>query len=100
LARDSGAPFVCVTMGEEGSLARCGGREIRTAGFPTDCVDTTGAGDVFRGAFIAGCLRAPDGDIEDVLRYANAAASLNCRGLGARGALPTAGEVEALLARA
>src|SRR5581483_3101569 len=94
MARESRAPFVCVTLGREGSLARCGGREIRTPGFPIDCVDSTGAGDVFRAAFVAGCLRSPDGDIEDVLSYANAAAALNCRALGARGALPTAREVE------
>jgi sulfofructose kinase len=97
LARESNAPFVCVTLGPEGSLARCGGREIRTPAFPIDCVDSTGAGDVFRAAFVAGCLRAPDGDIEDVLAYANAAAALNCRALGARGALPDADEVDQLL---
>src|SRR5438874_7276163 len=88
LAKESNAPFVCVTLGAEGSLARCGGREIRTHAFPIDCVDSTGAGDVFRAAFVAACLRAPDGDIEDALIYANAAAALNCRALGARGALP------------
>lgn len=97
LARESGAPFVCVTLGPEGSLAWCDGREIRTHGFAVDCIDTTGAGDVFRGAFISGCLRAPNGDIEDALAYANAAAALNCRGLGARGALPASTEVEELL---
>jgi sulfofructose kinase len=97
LARESNAPFVCVTLGAEGSLARCGGREIRTPAFPSDCVDSTGAGDVFRAAFVAACLRAPDGDIEDVLSYANAAAALNCRALGARGALPHPDEVEQFL---
>jgi sulfofructose kinase len=97
MARESNAPFVCVTLGAEGSLARCGGREIRTPAFPIDCVDSTGAGDVFRAAFVAACLRAPDGDIEDVLEYANAAAALNCRALGARGALPTPEEVDQLL---
>ena len=94
MARDSGASVVCVTLGAEGSLARCGGREIRTPPFQVDCVDSTGAGDAFRGAFAAGCLAMPDGDIEDVLRYANAAAALNCRALGSRGALPTADEVQ------
>jgi sugar/nucleoside kinase (ribokinase family) len=39
----------------------------------------------------------PDGDIEDVLSYANAAAALNCRALGSRGGLPTADEVEQLM---
>ncbi|MGE5245464.1 MAG: PfkB family carbohydrate kinase, partial [Betaproteobacteria bacterium] len=60
-------------------------------------VDSTGAGDVFRGAFVAACLREPDGDVEDALRYANAAAALNCRALGAQGALPTAREIAQLL---
>ncbi|MGE5245493.1 MAG: carbohydrate kinase family protein, partial [Betaproteobacteria bacterium] len=77
LARETGAALVCTTLGSEGSLALCGGREIRTPGFPVDCVDSTGAGDVFRGAFVAACLREPDGDVEDALRYANAAAALN-----------------------
>ena len=38
------------------------------------------------------------GDIEDVLTYANAAAALNCRALGARAGVPSADEVEHLLA--
>jgi sugar/nucleoside kinase (ribokinase family) len=98
MAREFAAALVCVTLGEEGSLARVGGREVRTPGFQVDCVDSTGAGDAFRGGFAAGCLRAPDGDIEDVLRYANAVAALSCRALGARGAIPTPEEVETLLA--
>ena len=97
LQRESGAPLVCATLSAEGSLARCGGREIRTPAFPVDCVDATGAGDVFRGAFVAGCLQMPNGDIEDVLTYANAAAALNCRALGGRGAIPGPHEVEQLL---
>ena len=67
IAREFEAPLVCMTLGEDGSLARCGGREIRTPASGVSCVDTTGAGDAFRGGFAAGCLRAPDGEIEDVL---------------------------------
>jgi sulfofructose kinase len=99
MAREFNAPLVCVTLGVAGSLARVNGREIRTPAFTVDCVDTTGAGDAFRGGFAAGCLRNPGGDVEDVLAYANAVAALNCRALGARGGLPTADEVEALLVR-
>jgi sugar/nucleoside kinase (ribokinase family) len=97
IAREFGASFVCATLGPEGSLAWCGGREIRTPAFPVDCVDTTGAGDAFRGAFAAGCLGMIGGDIEDVLIYANAVSALNCRALGARGGLPRPAEVEQLM---
>lgn len=91
------ARVVCVTLGEGGSLALCDGRELRTPAFQVDCVDSTGAGDAFRGGFAAGCLLMPDAELEEILAYANAVAALNCRALGARGGLPTAGEVDQLL---
>ncbi len=97
MADEFHALLVCATLGEHGSLARCGGREIRTPAFQVDCVDTTGAGDVFRGAFAAACLRSPEVDVEDALEYANAAAALNCRALGAQGGIPTPREVEDLI---
>jgi sulfofructose kinase len=97
IEREYRAPLVCATLGADGSLARCGGREIRTAPFAVECVDSTGAGDVFRAAFASGCLRWPDGDIETVLAYANAAGALSCRTLGARGGLPRVGEIDHLL---
>jgi len=99
MGREFGAAVVTATLGDKGSLSWCAGREIRTPPFAVDCVDTTGAGDVFRGAFAAGCLRlAPvDGDLEDALDYASAAAALNCRALGAQGGLPTPAEVDRLL---
>jgi sulfofructose kinase len=97
LGREFGAAMVTVTLGEDGSLTWCGGRRIRTAAFKVDCVDSTGAGDVFRGAFASACLRDPRGEVEDALAYANAAAALNCRALGARAGLPGNDEVDQLL---
>jgi len=97
MTREFATPLVCVTLGADGSLARCNGREIRTQAFPVDCVDSTGAGDVFRGAFAAACLKQPGGDVEDVLDFANAAAELNCRALGSRGGLPGIEEIERLV---
>ena len=97
MGREFTARLVCVTLGSEGSLAWCNGREIRTPAFSVDCVDSTGAGDAFRGGFAAACLRMPEGEIEDVLLYANAVAALNCRALGARGSMPNADEVAQLL---
>ena len=88
----------CVTLGEEGSLAIVNGREIRTRAYDVPVVDTTGAGDVFRAGFIAGWLRAGDNArAEGILEYANAAAALKCRKLGARDGMPTPGEVEELI---
>ncbi len=98
IGRDFRAGLVCVTLGDQGSLAWCNGREIRTRAFPVDCVDSTGAGDAFRAGLAAGFLRAPDGDLEQALSYANAVAALNCRALGAHGALPTQAEVDQLQA--
>jgi sulfofructose kinase len=97
MAREFGARLVTVTLGAEGSLTRSGGREIRTPGFVVDCVDSTGAGDAFRGGLAAAFLRRPDGTLEEALAYANAVAALNCRALGARGGMPTAEEVDRLV---
>ncbi|MCC7104902.1 MAG: hypothetical protein IT307_07145 [Chloroflexi bacterium] len=98
IQRDSGATIVGVTLGPEGSLTRVGGHEIHTPGFAIEVVDTTGAGDAFRGGFIGGWLAQGDGAVlEDVLRFAHAVAALSCRGLGARSALPARADVESLL---
>ncbi len=98
IAAEFRAAVVCATLGAQGSLAWCGGREIRTPAFRVPVIDTTGAGDVFRGGFIAAWLTHEDrADLEDVLAFANATAALKCRALGARVGIPTAGEVAALL---
>lgn len=99
LARRFEPALVCATLGQEGSLAILGGTEIHTPGFQVPVVDTTGAGDVFRGGLIAGWLAAgPRPQAEEVLTYANAVAALKCRALGARTAIPRRAEVEHLLA--
>jgi sugar/nucleoside kinase (ribokinase family) len=89
---------VCVTLGPEGCLARRGGVEVHVPACAVACVDSTGAGDAFRGGFISAILaangRAP---LEDVLRYANAVAALSCRRAGARDGLPRREEVDELL---
>ncbi|MBI2834620.1 MAG: hypothetical protein HYX76_09380 [Acidobacteria bacterium] len=98
MATEFGAKVACVTLGEQGSLAWSQGKEIRTPAFQVDVADTTGAGDVFRGGFIAGWLQMGEtADLEDVFRYANAVAALKCRALGARTGIPTRSEVDSLL---
>jgi len=88
-------PFVAITLGDQGAIAYCHGVFIHSPAFRVPCRDTTGAGDAFRGGFIYGLLRGMS--VTETLRFANAVAGLHCRGVGARGGLPTLAEVQELL---
>ena len=57
-------------------------------------VDTTGAGDVFHGGFLFGLVSG--WGVEKTLRYATAAAALNCSAYGARGGICERAQVEKL----
>jgi sugar/nucleoside kinase (ribokinase family) len=86
------AGMLCVTLGARGAMLLDGDRLHQETAFHVTVVDTTGAGDVFRGAFIAALLR---GDAPgDILRFANAAAAISCTRLGAMNGVPTLAEVE------
>lgn len=83
-----------VTLGERGAVARLAdGGEIAVPALAVTPVDTTGAGDMFVGAFAAGLDLGFE--TEAALRFAGAAASLSCLGRGAQPAMPTR---EAILA--
>src|SRR5687768_186372 len=87
--------MLCVTLGSRGAMLLDGDRLHHVPAFAVDAVDTTGAGDVFRGALIYSLLKG-DGP-EMMLRFANAAAAVSCTREGAIGGVPTLGEVEALI---
>jgi sugar/nucleoside kinase (ribokinase family) len=100
MARRFEPAHTCATLGPKGSLSLVDGKEVRTPAFEVHVEDTTGAGDAFRAGFISGWLRAgADPNVHDVLRYAHGVAALNCRGLGARDALPRPAEVLELIRR-
>ena len=67
----------------------------RFPAFKVHAVDTTGAGDIFHGAFIYGLLH--NWPLDRIMTFANAAAGLNCTHLGARGGIPPLGEILALV---
>lgn len=94
LRRDHHA-MLCVTLGAHGSMLLEGSQLYRVPAPAIQPVDTTGAGDVFRGAFICALLRG-DRPLE-ILRFANAAAAISCTREGALDSVPTRDEVEALL---
>jgi sulfofructose kinase len=89
-----GDDLICVTLGARGAMLLEGGRLHHAPGLRVKVVDTTGAGDVFRGAFIAALLRG-DSPAE-ILRFANAAAALSCTRLGAIDSVPALEETLAL----
>ena len=86
-----------LTLGPRGSAMLDGDRFIHAPGFDVPVVDTTGAGDVFRGALIHSLLRG-DGP-EEMLRFANAAAAVSCTREGAMESVPTVDEVERFAVR-
>jgi sulfofructose kinase len=85
-----------VTLGAEGYLWADVDGGGRCSGFPVDVVDTTGAGDVFHGAFTLALVEG-----EPVARCAAfgcAAAALKCTRLGSRAGLPNRADLDAFLA--
>jgi len=79
--------MLCVTLGPRGSMLLIGDTLFVVAAPVIDAVDTTGAGDVFRGALVYAWLR---GDAPgDVLRFANAAAATSCTREGAINGVPS-----------
>lgn len=93
---EHGMQVAAMTLGADGVLARAGGRFHYAPGFVVDCVDTTGAGDVFHGAFCYSVLSGMS--LDDGLEFSCAMAALNCTQLGARGGIATAEAARTLMA--
>ena len=91
-------PVAAMTLGALGALARMHGRFVYSPAFVVNCADTTGAGDVFHGAFCYAVLQ--NMSLRDMLEFSNAMAALNCTALGARGRIATVEEARALMLRA
>jgi sulfofructose kinase len=96
MAREFGMPVPGMTLGRDGALVLCKGRFHYSPGFVVETVDTTGAGDVFHGAFIYGLVSG--WEMHRTLEFANAMAGLNCTALGARGGISTRAKAEKLMA--
>ena len=89
--------IICVTLGKRGVLALADGEPSLIAGRAVKAVDTTGAGDCFVGALAAQLANGKP--IRDALNYANAAASICVQRMGAAPSMPTATEVDEILAK-
>jgi sulfofructose kinase len=98
MQREYGMKVAAMTLGAHGALARENGEFFYSPAFVVNCVDTTGAGDVFHGAFCYAVLQ--EMPMRDALEFSNAMAALNCTALGARGGIRGLEEIRSLMARA
>ena len=96
MAREYRVPTPGMTLGRDGALVYHAGRFVYSPGFVVETVDTTGAGDVFHGAFAFAVLAG--WEMTRALDFSNAMAALNCTALGARGGIKTRAEAERLMA--
>jgi ribokinase len=89
--------LVAVTLGAEGAVLLEDGEEIaRAEPPPVEAVDGTAAGDAFTACLLVSLLEGLEPP--DALRRACAAGALTASRFGAQPSLPTAAEVEAILA--
>ncbi|MBV8070468.1 MAG: carbohydrate kinase family protein, partial [Acidobacteriaceae bacterium] len=95
LQNEYGMRVAAMTLGHCGALALERGRWYYSPGFQVTCADTTGAGDVFHGAFCYALLAGMQ--LGAALDFSNAAAALNCTEIGACGHIPVLAEIEELL---
>jgi sulfofructose kinase len=90
-----GPEVVGITLGEAGVVFYAQGEYISRKAFAISAVDTTGAGDVFHGAFSYGVLQG--WSLPRIIEFASAVAALKCRQLGGRAGTPLRHEVETFL---
>ena len=99
---DRGVSLVLLTLGGEGAFWRWQGETGLVPGVATAVADTNGAGDTFLGAVLSRLVRRGERplegltvrELEDILAFANRAASKTCSRSGAIPAMPTLAELE------
>lgn len=93
--------LIAKTLGDQGAVCYWNNKTVSVAGRKAVCVDTTGAGDAFWGAFLsyllhhASCLN--EALLQKALHYGNVAGWLCVQKKGAIESLPTTAEIEAIL---
>lgn len=82
---------VAVTLGSEGLVYLEDGKLVRMPAFPADTIDSTGAGDIFHGAFAYGLSRGLS--FADCLTLGSMTASLSTTKMGSQRSIPGLDEV-------
>jgi ribokinase len=90
-----GIKAATVTLGQKGSITATDDGLLFQPAFPVKAVDSTGAGDVFHGAYIYGLIN--HWPVAKTIRFASWAAAMKCRKPGGRAGIPTIEEAAAFL---
>jgi ribokinase len=93
--RELGARSVIVKLGDQGSVYCGPDRTFETPPFPVRAVDSTAAGDTFNAALAVALAEGTE--IEQALRFANAAAAISVTRAGAQTSAPSRADVESML---
>ena len=94
---DHGPTVVVQTEGADGCYTTTAEESFHTPAFQVEVLDTTGAGDVFHGAYLVGLLN--DWSLPSVAQFASAVAAIKCAKLGGREGIPTLEETVEFLER-
>ena len=97
IQKEYGMKVAAMTLGPHGAMALVDGEYHYSPAFIVNCRDTTGAGDVFHGAFCYAVIN--DYSIGDALELSNSLAALNCMALGAQGGIRGLDAAHRLIAR-
>lgn len=84
--------YVILKLGGKGALLYGGDTHRFYPAYPVKAVDTTAAGDAFTAALTARYIET--GNIDEAIKYANAAGALAVTRAGAQPSLPTAAQLE------
>ena len=90
-ALELGPRIVVQTEGSDGSYTITAGEQFHTPAYSIEAVDTTGAGDVYHGAYLFGLWQG--WNVRRIAKFATASSALECLQMGGRAAIPALDEV-------
>ena len=95
---EKGVGKVIITLGSKGAFVSALDMQGLVPGFQVEAVDTTAAGDVFNGTLSVALSEGRD--LEQAVRFANAAAAISVTKAGAQPSAPKRTEIECFLREA
>jgi ribokinase len=86
-----GPSILIETVGDQGSYTVTADECFHTPAFNVGVIDTTGAGDVFHGAYIVGLLHK--WNLQQIAQFSSAVSAIKCTKFGGRAGIPRFDEV-------